>query len=331
MGLCAYKRNFTDGDANSSYEDSEYSITDKSVADVLNTGKSLVVGGPGKKYPGTIGISQLVFSSDDAIKLTKPLFRKKITRYKSQATFFQKGSTFYLIPLTEVTSQLFFGSFEDAKNEQKLKDLGITHMISLIGPKNKIKGIKHMHKPMSDHGRTNLKRVMAILWPFVLESQCVDNKLFVHCQSGQNRSATVVLSILMKLKNDKLDVLYRMVKKKRPVVQINEKYARQLSEMESELFGETSVPKTWLSISSYDMESGDVEFNDEIRVESSAEETAATMSNNAHESKTIKIPEEPSPGILNISSLRDFEMSEKESLSDHATPTVKFVHEGTKL
>jgi len=320
MGLCASRRDIT-GCEISSYEDSEDSITYKSVTDGLNVDEHLVVARPGMRYQGTMGISQLEFTSDITLQPSKPLFGARCaTLYKSQATFFQKAPTFYAIPLTEVTPQLFFGSFEDASNEQKLKDLGITHIISLIGPKNEIKGIKHKHKPMSDYGRTDLKGVIAILWPFVLESQWDGNKLFVHCQSGQNRSATVVLSILLKLKNEKLDVLYRMVKKKRPLVQINEKYARQLSEIESELFGETSVPKNWMRISSYDMESGDVEFNDEFQLDSSSMETGASM----NEIKILKTREVLSPEALNPSALRNYERSEKEDSSDSTSASIKF-------
>jgi len=324
MGLCTSKRDITSCDI-SSFEDSEESTIDKSVTDELNVGESLVVAGRGKRYQGTFGISQLNFTSDDAIKLTKPLFGARCaTLYKSQATFFQKAPTFYSIPLTEVTPQLFFGSFEDANNEQKLKDLGITHIISLIGPKNEIKGIKHKHKPMNDYGRTDLKGVIALIWPFVLESQWDGNKLFVHCQSGQNRSATVVLLILLKLKNEKLDVLHRMVKKKRPMVQINETYARQLSEIESELFGETSVPKNWMRISSYDMESGVVEFNDSFPLDSSTMETVASMSDSVNEIKILETPEVLSPVALNPSALSNFEWSEKEDSSSNTSASVKF-------
>jgi len=322
MGLCPSGRAITGCDI-SSYEESEDSITDKSVTDGLNVGESLVVPGPGMRYQGTIGISQLEFTSDNALCVTKPLFGAA-TLYESQAIFFQKAPTFYAIPLTEVTPQLFFGSFADANNEQTLKDLGITHIISLIGPKNEIKGIKHKHKPMSDYGRTDLKGVIAMIWPFVLESQWDGNKLFVHCQSGQNRSATVVLLILLKLKNEKLDVLHRMVKKKRPMVQINETYARQLSEIESELFGETSVPKNWMRISSYDMESGVVEFNDSFPLDSSTMETGASMSDSVNEIKILETPEVLSPVALNPSALSNFEWSEKEDSSSNTSASVKF-------
>jgi len=288
------------------------------------TDRGTVSADEGLNYPRVIGITNMAFAGDKAITINKPLFgRGCATLYKSEASFFERNGTFYVEPLTKVTPHLFFGTFEDANDEGKLKDLGITHIISLIGPKHEIEGIKHKHKPMSDFGRTDLKRVVTELWPFILESQQVGNKLFIHCQCGQNRSATVVLSILMKLMGEKLDVLYRMVKEKRPVIQISEKYAKQLSEMEIELFGETSVPQRWMSICSYDMVSGDVEFNEELEVEASAEETDREVTSESHESKKLNTP---STVDSHLSSLNDYDISGLEDLS----PSAKFYNTSNK-
>merc|ERR1719233_2678366 len=104
-----------------------------------------------------------------------------------------------------------------------------------------------------------------MLWPFIIESQKVFNKLFVHSQSGQNRSATLVIAILMKLKYEAKTLIdaYSMVKQKRPIVQIVEKYAKQLSDLESELFGTTTMPPNWMRIESYCMDTGKVVFQGE--------------------------------------------------------------------
>merc|ERR1719193_410062 len=99
---------------------------------------------------------------------------------------------------TKVTSQLFLGSMDDARNEAELRDKRVTHIISLIGHMHQIAGMKQMQCPMHDYGQTDLKWVMTKLREFVEESQQVGNILFIHCMSGQNRSATVILAILMK-------------------------------------------------------------------------------------------------------------------------------------
>jgi len=164
-------------------------------------------------------------------------------------------------PITEVTTQLYFGSYQDALNEEWLRENKVTHIISLIGPTHIIQGIKHMHRPMNDNGQTDLQQVFEQLWPFIEESQQPGSSLFVHCMSGQNRSATVILGILMKSQMYRLDEARRIIQEKRPVVQINEQYAQQLTQMEREIFGRISVPADWMNITSVNMETGEIFFS----------------------------------------------------------------------
>jgi len=259
MGICESSSRIGDGYISNSWDWSEKSTSES------DTDEPKYVIPLGKLNNRSIQISQLTFSCGKSCQLSRPLFATSSSIFKSQDTISRSASSCVcVVPLTEVTPKLFFGSFEDASNDEILASLGITHIISLVGHQHLIKGMKHKHKPMNDFGKTDLKGVINTLWSFVLESQEAQNKLFVHCQSGQNRSATVVLAILMKLRYglNKLIDLYRMVKNKRPIIQINERYAKQLSDMEREIFGETSVPSGWMKINSYDMESGEVLFND---------------------------------------------------------------------
>jgi len=168
--------------------------------------------------------------------------------------------SFLSTPCTKVTSQLFIGSFDDVMNEDGLRDYGITHIISLIGPQHLIKGMRHGHCPMNDFGRTDLKGVLKQLCPLIEESQLPDQALFIHCMSGQNRSATLMLAILMKMKGKKLYEAYKLLKNMRPIVQINRGYAKQLLNMELELFSSNSVSDNWMEIVSCDITSGKVTF-----------------------------------------------------------------------
>jgi len=168
-----------------------------------------------------------------------------------------------VIPLpsiTEVTSQLYFGSWESAKNEEDLRSRSITHTLSLIGPKHEIAGIQHKHTPMNDWGKTDLQNLIDNIWTFVEESQRPGNALFIHCMSGQNRSATIVIALMMKLYGESLDEAFKIVKYKRPIVQIHEQYAKQLSQIEKVLFGSNSVSKNWMEIRMADMSTGSVVF-----------------------------------------------------------------------
>lgn len=178
----------------------------------------------------------------------------------SWATSRSDSSSLIPVPLTAITPQLCLGSFEDARNEIDLRERNITHIISLIGPSYLIEGISHEHSPMNDYGRSDLKRVFEKLWPFIEESQKPQNVLFVHCMSGQNRSATLVIAILMKIQRKTLRDAFQMVKKRRPMVQINSLYAKQLTKMELELFGQNTMPKNWMIITSVNIQSGSVIF-----------------------------------------------------------------------
>jgi len=149
---------------------------------------------------------------------------------------------FFNFPLTEVTSQLFLGSSNDAANETELQDNGITHVVSLIGRGQVfVQGIKYAHAFMKGNGKTELKEILTKLWPIIEESQEKDKALFIYCLNGQNISAAVMLAILMKSKGKKLSKAYKLLKSKRPIVSINEWYAKQLVKMEKELFDKNSV------------------------------------------------------------------------------------------
>lgn len=61
------------------------------------------------------------------------------------------------------------------------------------------------------------------------------NKVLIHCFAGKSRSTTVLLAFLMESEKKKRDELLKEVKEKRPVVQPNEGFMRQLLEWEKEL------------------------------------------------------------------------------------------------
>jgi len=275
-------------------------------------------------------ISNIIFPSNFELDLSSQLF---------QSGSKTSSSVLYQVPITEVTSQIFIGAFEDAKDDEKLKELGITHIISLIGPKHPVEGMKLKHKPMSDYGRTDLKEVIRMLWSFILESQKPSNKLFVHCWSGQNRSATLVTAILMKLENgpNKLIDAYWMVKEKRPVVQIIEKYAQQLSALEIELFGVTTVPVDWMKIQFYNMETGQVVFQDERPKQKSKNLTIpGKLQDLGTKQYCLSSPDLPS-SALNITVENEVSLprDKNSSLSDPTLklqkPTVSFGHLGNGL
>jgi len=101
-----------------------------------------------------------------------------------------------------------------------------------------------------------LETVLDMVYPFMELAQQPEKKLFVYCKLGQNRSPTVVISFLMKNKGQTLYEAHKMLKKQRPLVQINRSYAKMLLRLERELYGETSLPDDWMELDDCNLRNG---------------------------------------------------------------------------
>jgi len=159
-----------------------------------------------------------------------------------------------------VLPNLYIGSYDDADNESELKENGITHVLSLIGSKLRpFEWVKYKRIPMNDYGRTDIKGVLKNALDFIEQGVYGDNRVLIHCQSGQNRSATVVIAFLMMSRGQTLYVAHKTLKRLRPIVQVNVKYADQLLKLEKELFhGMNSLPVDWMEPDGVDLVTGDV-------------------------------------------------------------------------
>jgi len=162
------------------------------------------------------------------------------------------SSTYDAVPMTKILPQLYLGSYDDAISELELQDKGITHILSLIGNKSPVDFVQHEIFPMHDRGRTDLKRVLEKVSRFVESGQKDGNCILVHCLSGQNRSAVLVIALMMK-QNETLYCAHKKVKSLRPIVQINEGYAKQLLTLEKEIFGENTLPCNWMERGEFDI------------------------------------------------------------------------------
>jgi len=163
------------------------------------------------------------------------------------------------VPMTKILPHLYLGSYDDAINEFELQKKGITHILSLVGNNSPIDFVKHEIFPMHDRGRTELKSVLKKVSRFVNLGQQDGNSVLVHCQSGQNRSAVLVIALMMKEKKT-LYRAHKTVKSLRPIIQINEGYAKQLLTLEKEIFGKNSLPFEWMERGEFNLSTGEVTY-----------------------------------------------------------------------
>lgn len=133
-----------------------------------------------------------------------------------------------------IHSQIWLGGAFAATNYEWLKEVGITHIVSMIGePTEKAPSVEYMILKTADHPHQEM--LSSILEVHNLITKLPnDSKVLVHCHAGVSRSATVVMGHLM-LADELLsyDAVFALLKIKRPIVEPNpgfEKQLRQLSE-----------------------------------------------------------------------------------------------------
>jgi len=190
-------------------------------------------------------VENMLFSS---LGYSRSLLNPPISRTVSNSSF-ETYESFEPTPLTQVLSQLYLGTEQDAQQAEKLIGLGITHIISIVGS-GRYENLypKHMYIPLRDNGSSNLLEKLDISYDFTTESQESGNKLFVHCQLGQNRSASFVIGFLMKFRNLSLYEAYAFLKEKRELIHPHKKYLEQLRQLDLELHKVYSTPRNFLDI-----------------------------------------------------------------------------------
>jgi len=153
-------------------------------------------------------------------------------------------------PLTQVLPRLYLGTQEDAEQEEKMTNLGITHIISIVGGGRYSHYCEnHMYIPLRDNGSSDLLAELERSYDFMVESQKPDNTLFIHCQLGQNRSASFVIGFLMRYQQCCLFEAYKFLKEKRELIHPHHKYIRQLRELDIQLNKVYSTPEDFLQVS----------------------------------------------------------------------------------
>jgi len=170
--------------------------------------------------------------------------------WSENETFTQHERTMASKSPTEILPTLFLGSKIDSMKEARLRELKITHILSVTsGKQHVVPGCKLMTVPMADNGNSDLHDVMERSLGFIEESQEEENKLLIHCHLGQNRSPTLVIAWLMKNKKMSMHDAYTFVKEKRKIVHPHKLYIEQLREYDKRLFGVYSVLPDFLTVS----------------------------------------------------------------------------------
>jgi len=143
---------------------------------------------------------------------------------------------------------LFLGSCRDARDRIQLSSLNVKYIV------NCAKEWKNAHPEdfiyhdahLMDVEDQDLAHALQPVFEFIEQARQANERVLVHCVVGKSRSASVVISYLMKFHAMKLREAFHHVKERRSLIQPNEGFMKQLIEMELELYqAQTLFPGDW--------------------------------------------------------------------------------------
>ena len=142
--------------------------------------------------------------------------------------------------MDEITENLYLGGYIGAKNIEKLKNLGIKKVLSIMN--NRFPEYKEndniIHKALTvyDFEKENIIKFFGECLNFIKG----DDKVLVHCGAGSSRSATIVIAYITWTKKMSFKEALEFVKNKRQTVKPNPAFMDQL-----ELFGKILVENNY--------------------------------------------------------------------------------------
>jgi len=155
---------------------------------------------------------------------------------------------------SQITENLYLGARPNRERVQELKGAGVTHVVSclMVDERSQMAFLQedfhHLFLGVHDGMHQDIAETFSQFFDFAAAATASDPKakLFVHCEVGVSRSATLVIAWLMKTEGMSFfDALCR-VRSKRFQVLPNIGFASQLQRLEHELQPRsvTSVPSS---------------------------------------------------------------------------------------
>mmetsp|Transcript_31232 Transcript_31232/g.76190 ORF Transcript_31232/g.76190 Transcript_31232/m.76190 type:complete len:249 (-) Transcript_31232:132-878(-) len=150
--------------------------------------------------------------------------------------------------------RLFLSAVGPAQDLKFLQNHKVTHILNLTGPgrdgkpryPNKYPDkFKYLHICQRDEQDTDIKDYLEKGHPFIrnalkAEEGKQNNVVLVHCEAGISRSATTVITYLMKYDSMRLRDAYHHVKKRKTNIGPNSGFFRQCIALDKKIFGEAS-------------------------------------------------------------------------------------------
>lgn len=142
--------------------------------------------------------------------------------------------------ISKITDNIYLTSYRGASNFEEVKRLGIETIVTALeyNPfENSNEDLKFQYYYIEDEDNFNIKQFFDSFYELACENKRQNKKILIHCYSGRSRSATLVLSYMIREKFEKskkvflkydLDRFLKIIKNKRSVVDPNDGFIRIL-------------------------------------------------------------------------------------------------------
>ncbi|XP_028816059.1 dual specificity protein phosphatase 1 [Denticeps clupeoides] len=142
----------------------------------------------------------------------------------------------------EILPFLYLGSAYHASRKDMLDMLGITALINVSAncPNHFEDHFQYKSIPVEDNHKADISSWFNEAIEFIDSVRNNGGRVFVHCQAGISRSATICLAYLMRTNRVKLDEAFEFVKQRRSIISPNFSFMGQLLQFESQVLASST-------------------------------------------------------------------------------------------
>ncbi|GBG30556.1 Dual specificity protein phosphatase, putative [Hondaea fermentalgiana] len=140
-------------------------------------------------------------------------------------------------PPSRIIAGLYLGTEYNASDFGTLQNIGVTTIINVT---KEIKDFypghfDYLRISVKDHETSDLHAHFAEACEKIAHARAEGHTVFVHCQRGISRSATIVIAFLMQSRRLSFADAYNIVKRNRPIIKPNRGFIKQLTRFEEEV------------------------------------------------------------------------------------------------
>ena len=169
-------------------------------------------------------LQEVDLSLNNIVKIPKKLLCKRSAQF-----------AFYSSVPDLIIPNLYLGSEEAAQNKEILAHLQITHIVRVkdSGEISFQDDFKFLVIPILDSSRENIFDHFESAFAFISGAIGNGDNVLVHCARGVSRSATIVISYLMRSLKLSTEGALELAKSKRPIVAPNNGFYKQLKQYDT--------------------------------------------------------------------------------------------------